>query len=272
MYSIIFLTALFFALLGAVIGSFLNVVLYRTVRQKQWLTGRSGCDYCGKPLAWFDNIPVVSYFLLRGHSRCCQKTLALTHPIVELLSASLFVWWYVIGVLFIFRLTDHPYQILQPLFWLVVGVLLLGILVADSLYMIIPDVFVVALTIFSLLYRLILVMTGSMQARDFLFSLASSIVATLLFFGLWVLTKRKGIGFGDVKFVFPMGLLLGWPRILVGIMSAFIAGAAYGIFVIIAQKKSLKTAVPFGPFLVFGTIFALLWGYPLAQWYFNLLL
>ena len=265
------IATVFIGFLGAAIGSFLNVVVYRTVQGEQWVSGRSKCDHCGKLLQWFDNIPVLSYVLLRGKTRCCAKHLSMTHPIVELLSATLFVWWYSIGVFFIFKLTSHPYSILQPLFWLVVGVLLLGIVVADVLYYIIPDVFTFTLTILVLLYRVLLLTSGKLQWSDFLLSLGSAAVLTIFFALLWLGTGKKGFGLGDVKYALPMGLLLGWPRIAVGVMAAFVIGAGVGIILLLTGKKKWRQAVPFGPFLVIGTSLALLWGYPLVEWYVNLL-
>lgn len=265
------IATIFFGVLGAAIGSFLNVVVFRTVQGEQWVSGRSKCDYCDKPLAWYDNIPVVAFLVLRGRTRCCHKKLSIAHPIVELLSATLFMWWYAIGVIFIFKLTTHPYIVLQPLFWLVVGVLLLGIVVADTLYMVIPDIFVSALTILIFLYRILLVTAGKMEWHDFLVSLLSALGLMAVFMLLWLGTGKKGFGLGDVKYAFPMGLLLGWPRILVGVLVAFSTGALLGVILLATRRKSWRQAVPFGPFLVLGTVVALLWGYPLAEWYLNLL-
>lgn len=265
------LPLIFFGILGAAVGSFLNVVVFRTVSGEQWVSGRSKCDYCGKYLKWYDNIPVLAYLFLRGKTRCCRKKLSIAHPIVELLCAALFMWWYGVGIFFIFKLTAHPYSILQPLFWLVVGILLLGILVADVLYLIIPDIFVVALTILALLYRILLLAAGKMQLEDFTLSLVSAAVLTTLFALLWLGTGKKGFGLGDVKFAFPMGLVLGWPRTFVGVILAFVIGAAVGIVLLALKKKTMKQVVPFGPFLILGTAIALLWGYPLAEWYMRLL-
>lgn len=267
----VLITTLFFGLIGAAVGSFLNVVVFRTVQGTQWVSGRSQCDYCQTPLRWFDNIPVLSFLLLRGKTHCCGKKLALAHPLVELLSATLFMWWYGVGIFFIFKLTSHPYSILQPLFWLVVGVLLLGIVVADTLYFLIPDLFTFSLTVLVVLYRLLLLIAGKMQGADVWLSLLSAVSLTGLFALLWLGTGKKGFGLGDVKFAFPMGLLLGWPRLVVGVMAAFVIGAAVGIVLMVFKKKKLKQAVPFGPFLVLGTLIALLWGYPLAEWYLHLL-
>src|SRR5260221_77051 len=137
MIPFLFITFVLF-LFGAVIGSFLNVVIYRTMAGEPWTRGRSHCETCGKMVHWFDNIPLISYFILRGKCRACRAPIAITHPVIEFLTGSLFIWWYWGGTFF-FRLTQQPFHYVQPLFWLLVGILLVIIFFADALYFIIPD-------------------------------------------------------------------------------------------------------------------------------------
>jgi len=209
--------------LGAVIGSFLNVLIYRTIQGESWLTGRSRCDHCQKKISWYDNIPVLSFLLLGGKSRCCKKQIPISYPFVELITGSLFVWWYGIGFVF-FRLTTTPFQVLQPFFWLLVGVLLLTIFFADLMHMIIPDLVVGALFLLTLAYRLYLTAVSIMQVQDLYFAALGMVASVLFLGGLWILTKGKGMGFGDVKLIAPIALLLGWPKILVGLFMAFVIG------------------------------------------------
>ena len=270
------LSSLFLFALGTIVGSFLNVLIYRTLddepvqRHESWMTGRSRCDHCKKHIAWFDNIPLVSYLVLAGKCRSCGAPIDTTHPVVELLVGALFVWWFWGSSLF-FQLTQEPLQILQPLFWLMVGILLLVIALADLRYWIIPDWAVGLLSGLTLLYRLVLVSAGIMRPVDLVATLLVTLGGVAFFAGIWLLTKRQGIGLGDVKLVFPLGLLLGWPNTLVAFFLAFIFGALVGLFLILIKKRKLQQAVPFGPFLVLASCVSLVAGDYLVQWYLSLL-
>ncbi len=268
--SLFLLTTLFLFIFGTVIGSFLNVVIYRTLKDESWVKGRSKCENCHKLIHWYDNIPLLSYFILGGKCRNCKTPIAITHPVVEFLTGTLFVWWYWGGSLF-FRITHEPLRYVQPIFWLMVGLILLVILCVDFIYYVIPDEAIVILTALTLLYRIALMVTGVMQVADFGRALVGAVGLSLFFAFLWFVSKKKGMGFGDVKLVFPLGLLMGWPNMLVGMFLAFIFGSIMGIGLMFARKKTWKQAIPFGPFLVIGTIGALVWGNQLMQWYFHLL-
>ncbi len=267
--SAVLITIVLF-LLGASVGSFLNVVLYRSVMGSKWWWGRSVCDFCQKQLSWFDNVPILSYLVLQGKSRCCQEKLALTHPVIEILTGSLFVWWYWSGSLF-FQLTRAPFQTLQPMFWLSVGILLIMIVVADALYLLIPDIAVGLLLLLTIGYRVGLTLFGIMQLNDLLTSVMGAILMVGFFAGLWLATKGRGMGLGDVKLVAPLSLLLGWPKVLVGMFLAFVTGAVVGLILVALGKRRLGQVVPFGPFLVLGSILALMVGEELLAWYTALL-
>lgn len=257
--------------LGTAVGSFVNVMIYRTVEGENWVKGRSRCDACKKKIAWYDNIPLLSFVVLGGRCRSCKKPISIQHPIIELLFGMLFGWWYLIGFTF-FKLVESPLSVIQPLFWLSVGILLLIIFAADWLYQIIPDLANYALIILAFGYRLGLSAVGAMQWRDMIGALAAGVsLMGLLWFIFWV-TKERGMGFGDVKFALGMGILLGWPRALIAILLAFWLGAIMGVILILSRLKGLKDKIAFGPFLVLATAVALVWGQPLWQWYWSLLL
>lgn len=264
------LTVGFLFIIGAAVGSFLNVIIYRSTTGESWVKGRSHCENCKKTINWYDNIPLLSYMLLGGRCRYCKKQLSLSHPVVEGLTGALFVWWYIAGFLF-FKLTEQPLTVLQPLFWLAVGIILLLIFLVDFKYMIIPDVGVAALFILVIFYRIFLVISNVMQPRDLLLSLVSMVGASLFFFLLWIGTQGKGMGFGDVKLALPLGLLLGWPKVLVWLFASFMIGAVYGVILLTMKKVKLKQAVPFGPFLIIGTLISLIWGDQLFSWYVTLI-
>jgi leader peptidase (prepilin peptidase)/N-methyltransferase len=271
MFSVAFLvTTLILFAIGLIVGSFLNVVIYRTIIGEPWTRGRSRCDECKKKIPWYDNIPLLSFVLLKGKCRYCSQPIALSHPVVEFLTGTMFVWWYW-GGFFFFRLTHQPLQYIQPLFWLFVGILLLVIFFSDVLYMIIPDEAVIFLTALTFFYRVALTAAGIMQTADFVRALAGALLCVSFFFALWYGTKGKGMGMGDVKFALPFSLLLGWPNVLVGVFVAFISGAVVSIGLLAFKKKKLKQTVPFGPFLVFATVVTLVYGNQLMAWYMSLL-
>lgn len=261
-------------MLGAAVGSFLNVVISRSLTNESWIWGRSHCDECQKQISWYDNIPLLSYLLLRARCRHCRKSIALTHPVVEFLVGSLFVWWY-ISISFIFTLTQHPFIILQPLFWLVVGLLLVAIFVYDLLYSQILVLPVVILTCLTVIYRLALVGFGVMQMNDLALAGLGMVLAVTFIWGIrktaWLIYKKEAMGDGDVTLIAPLALLMGWPGVLVGLYLSFVLGGLVGVFLLLWKKKKLKSTIPFGPFLILGTFISLVWGDSLLSWYLSLL-
>lgn len=264
------LTSILLFVIGTAVGSFLNVVLYRSIIGQDWVSGRSRCDNCKKQIQWFDNIPLLSYLVLGGKCRYCKDQIALSHPVIEFLTGVLFVWWYWGGSLF-FQLTQAPFSAVQPLFWLMVGVLLLMIFMADLLYLLIPDVAVALLLLMTVLYRVGLTAMGIMEPMDLLKAVMGMVLSVSFFGGLWLLTKGRGMGLGDVKLVGPLALLLGWPNILVGLFMAFVGGAVTGMIMIAMGKRKMGQVLPFGPFLVMGTVVALVFGDQLVTWYLGMI-
>ena len=124
-------------IMGLVWGSFLNVVIYRTAHGQSPMEGRSICPKCGKAIPWKYNVPLFSFFLLGGKCAFCHKKISWQYPLVELVSGLLFVWWYLMGAQF-FRLIGSPWHLVQPVFWLVVAMVLLTIFMTDLLYGVIP--------------------------------------------------------------------------------------------------------------------------------------
>ena len=268
MSMIILLASIF--LLGLAVGSFLNVVIYRTLHGESPFEGRSRCPHCHRTIRAVDNIPLLSYLLLGGRCRSCRAYISWSYPVVELLTGVLFVWWFVAGSA-IFRLTQYPFVHLQPLFWLVVGLLLVVVFFTDLLYGVIPDVIVWILGFSALLYRVLLTMGGIMQPADFWYSLVSGVGVLAFFLGLIAITRGRGMGMGDAKLAFVLGLVLGWPRIVVAIFLSFSLGALVALLLLAIGKKRFGQTLPFGPFLVVGTAIALVWGGQLWSSYLTLL-
>jgi leader peptidase (prepilin peptidase)/N-methyltransferase len=267
--SFLLISGILFAL-GAIVGSFLNVVICRSVSGESWVTGRSHCDDCHKQLYWIDNIPLLSFLMLRGKCRFCHQPISLSNPVIEFLTGTLFVWWYWGGFLF-FRLTQQPFHYVQPLFWLTVALILVVVFFADLRYMIIPDEAVIALTGVTIVYRLALVTSRVMQPSDLFSTIIAALVVGIFFLSLWLFTKGRGMGFGDVKLVVPLTLLIGWPNALVWLFLSFCSGATVGVILLLLKKAQFRQAIPFGPYLIVSTFVTLVYGNELLSWYLHFL-
>ena len=255
---------------GLAIGSFLNVVVYRTIKGDSPLRGRSYCDFCGTLISWKYNIPLLSFIFLGGRCAKCHKKISWQYPVVEFLTGLLFVWWYVIGQSF-FLLGQSPWMIIQPVFWFGVSLSLWLLVIFDWQYGIIPDFLSGGLLAWVFFYRLALFSSGIMQSADFINGLISSLGLTLFFFILHRSTRGRGFGLGDVKLAPALGLLLGWPGVIIGTMASFIIGSAMALALLALGKKKFGQTVPFGPFLVAGSATALLWGDSIWSWYWGFL-
>ena len=247
-------------LFGLAIGSFLNVVIYRLRFGDSPMKGRSYCDKCKRAILWFDNIPLLSYLMLLGKCRYCKKPIAFDYPLVEFLVGLQFVWIYwLLKVNFnFFHSWEGFYSLALLIYWLILFSGSLAIAVYDLKHMIIPDEILWPLVGVSFLRLFI---SGQWQVIPVAFLSMGFILL------LWFVTKKRGMGFGDVKLAFLMGLVLGFPRILVAMMIAFLTGAMVGIILLLSKKKRFKSKIAFGPFLILGMLLAKLWGYQIWQWY-----
>lgn len=265
---------IFLFVMGLVWGSFLNVVIFRMSHGKSIAEGRSICPKCKHTISWKYNIPLLSFFMLRGKCAYCKKKISIRYPLIEFLTGVFFVWWFVVGFNF-FKLVGQPWSVIQPFFWLTVGLVLLAIFMIDLLYMVIP--FSLNLTLFSLslLYRVGLTSFGMMRGEDFIRSVESGIGVCLIFLLVQFLTKKirgvDGFGLGDIFLVPSLGILLGWPKIVPGIFLSFLIGSLVGIVLLVSGKKKLGQYLPFGPFLIAGTVLSLFWGAQIWSWYVSLL-
>lgn len=271
---------LFIFTLGLCIGSFLNVLIYR-IPLSLPLTGRSYCPKCKKKINWYDNIPLLSFILLRGKCRHCHSPIALQYPIVELVTGLLFISTYLFYPIPNFQLTS--------LVTLIYGLLLVSILIAifviDLKHMIIPDVLVYPAIIVTFIFLIFFFSPPSSPQPDpqlttqpysflsfinqqstIINHVITAIFSSLFFLLLYLVTLTRGMGFGDVKLAFLIGLVLGFPKSSLAFAIAFLTGAILGVILILIGKKRFGTHVPFGPFLVLGTITALLWGSQILKW------
>lgn len=231
--------------LGTAIGSFINVVVDRLPKGKK-ITGRSKCDYCKKTLAPLDLIPIFSFVFIRGRCRYCHKKLSWQYPVVELLTGILFVVIYYL--LLITNINLLVYQLLTTIYYLLLLSILWSIFLMDLKYMIIADELQIVLGITSI----------PLFLRDPFGHSIGAIVLSGLFYGIYRMTKRKGMGFGDVKLAFIMGFMLGWYHGLIAVYISFITGGLIGMILLIMRRKGMKSKVAFGPFLVISSAIMLL--------------
>jgi prepilin signal peptidase PulO-like enzyme (type II secretory pathway) len=272
---------------GLAIGSFLNVVSMRYdgnhfVLDPSVIGGRSHCPHCGRTLRWFELVPLVSFLIQGGRCRRCKALISVQYPLIEFITGMLFV-------LVPWRVTEYaatgPLIWIFPALWTLAFIVLLLASVIDIRTGVIPDELNIALGILAVAIGL-----WSVTLPDIRTSLAGPLDDVLgvpgglwigrvigaafnfLFFEFLVLvTRRKGIGMGDVKLALPLGLLFGWPDIIPVIGFAFVCGALVGIFLVFFKKKTMQGSLPFGPFLAFGAASVFFLGAPMAQWYFRLI-
>ncbi len=255
--------ALFFFLfifgLGLSIGSFLNVLIYRLPRSIP-LTGRSFCPRCKKKISWQDNFPLLSFIFLRGKCRHCHSPISWQYPVVEFLTAFLFF----LTAFWVFK-QNPDLTLLTPQYYLILGYYLflfsalVVIFFTDLFQQIIPDQVVYPAMVISLIGGFFL---DGIQR----YNLLSALGGGLFFLFLHLITKKKGMGSGDIKLVVLMGLILGFPKIVLASYLAFLTGALVGVILILAKKKKFGEHIPFGPFLAGSTIIALFWGEELIKW------
>ena len=276
-------TSIILFIFGIAIGSFLNVVALRYDGERflfsaKKLGGRSRCRKCRRNLRWFELIPIISYAIQGGRCRRCHTVIGWQYPFVEFLSGLIF---FIIPIHF----AASPQFLALSIIWVVVFEMLLLVAYIDILLGIIPDELNIALAIVGVLATWFLGMTTIGGANQSFFGMFAAIfglqaniwvnhiLAALFgaaFFGAIVAaTRGKGMGLGDVKLAFPLGLLFGWPDILVIAMMAFVIGGAFGLALISSGKKTMKSAVPFGPFLVLASTIAFFAGSALFSWYFH---
>ena len=258
-----------FFILGLIIGSFLNVVVYR-LRVAEDVLGRSYCPHCRNKIAWYDNIPLISFILLKFQCRKCKKKISWQYPAVEAMTGLIFA---LIGWRF-FNIFDSQ-SFLITLYYLGIVSFLIAIFVYDWLYMEIPSLVLWIGGIWTIIFNIYfdLNKTGKFvsifQSDVFLGVLAAGI-AFIFFFSLVYFSKEKWMGMGDALLAIFLGLFLGWPEILLALFLSFNLGALFSIALVVFQRKSLKTQIPFGPFLVLGSILTILFYGIITEWYFGL--
>ena len=246
---------------GAIVGSFLNVCISRLPKGESVVRPGSHCPKCNTPIRVYDNIPILSYILLRAKCRYCHDPISVQYPLVEGITA--------LSSLLLFIKFGPS---LSYLFYFVFVAALIVITVIDLYHQIIPDVISLPGIVVGLLGSA-LGLVGPLVISQVTFwaSLIGVIsgggslylVATVYH---W-LFKREGMGGGDVKLLAMIGAFLGWKAVILTILLSSFIGSLIGITVILIRGKDFKYAIPFGPFLSLGAVFSLFWGEDLIRWY-----
>ncbi|MBI5022653.1 MAG: prepilin peptidase [Candidatus Magasanikbacteria bacterium] len=237
--------------LGLCIGSFLNVLICR-LPGGQSARGRSKCPRCRKTLCWHELIPLASFLIQKGKCRGCAKKISWQYPMLELATAALFVFVYI------------PQNFMIDALMFVSISAMIVVFMIDLQYGFILDAIIWPSAIIIAILQVL--------AGVSIFNLLPAALLTGGFFALqWVFSKGRWIGDGDIGLGILMGLILGWPNILVALFFAYVGGALISLLLLVLRKKTLKSAVPFGVFLAPATLAALLWGKQLIKWYLSTL-
>ncbi len=243
------MSLLIVVLIGLAIGSFLNVLIARYEELETVIATRSHCPHCKKTIAAYDLIPLLSFVLLLGRCRYCKEKISWQYPLVELLTAL------VAGQLFL----THGFSILTFLLFATFA-LLIVIAVIDLRNYVVPDEFMLPAVGLALIARFINSETATASSLSVL--VGGGILAILVFAG-----RGRWMGFGDIGLGVVLGLLTGLLSTVTGLVIAFFAGSIVGLSLLMRQRKTLKETIPFGPYLVFGTYIATIWGDYLTAWY-----
>jgi len=245
---------LFSIIFGAMVGSFLNVCIFRLPKEESIIWPGSHCPYCKNPIEFYDNIPLVSYILLKGKCRHCKKPISFQYPSIEGITA--------LSSLFLIIKFGPS---LSYLFYFAFVAALIVITVIDLYHQIIPDVISLPGIGMGLLASLIIPqitffnsLIGVLLGGGSLF-----IVGT---FYQW-LFKREGMGGGDVKLLAMIGAFLGWKAVILTILLSSLIGSIIGILIMVIKGKDFKYAIPFGPFLSLGAVIALFYQNEIISWY-----
>lgn len=243
----------FIFIFGLIIGSFLNVVILRLKNGGSIILGRSKCPKCKKQIVWYDNIPLLSFILLKGKCRACHKKISWQYFLMELATAILFLACY-------FKFGFN----LELIGWLVVASFLLIIFTYDLKYFLILDSVSIPAIIFIFLFNI-------WRGEDFKKLLISGIIISGFFLLQYLISRGRWLGGGDIRLGFLMGVLLGIENGLLALFLSYLIGSLIGVILLVIRKKTWKSALPFGPFLVAGSIISLFFGTKIVDWYFRFL-
>lgn len=263
----------FFSFLALTLASFFNLVIYRTAKEESFITGRSYCETCHQKIAWYDNIPLLSFLILKGKSRCCQQKIGQNHFWAELTAL-------IYALVFSFVVLQN--QLLLSLeswqlaFYFLFYLTLSFVFIADIQYLIVPD-FLTLFLLVLVIFMQVMTINSANAEIEMITNLFYGVSFALFFFvilyivaKLWL--KKEALGIGDIKLILPLALFLSWPMIALAIFLSFIIGGFFAMLMLLIGKKKFGQALPFAPFLVVATVICSFWGQEIWQWYFAYLL
>lgn len=251
------------AALGLIMGSAINAVVWRLHAGKSWSRGRSQCVSCEAILAPRDLVPVLSWLWLKGKCRYCAEPICYQYPLVEVVTAVLFGWsaavlpW------------STPPQIWALLLWLGVLSLVVALSVYDMRWMLLPDKLMLPAIIMGLVYLLTVVVPTAGWTTAAGYALGA-LAAGGLFYAIAVFSRGRAMGGGDIKLAFFMGLILSPARLLVAMELSFLVASIIGVGLLLAGRLKRGGHLPFGPYLVLGTIISYLYGDQIISIYLRL--
>jgi leader peptidase (prepilin peptidase)/N-methyltransferase len=247
---------------GLVFGSFLNVCIVRLPRHQSIVAPGSHCTTCGAPIRPWDNIPVLSWIVLRGRCRACASPIAPQYPLVELGVAILFA-----------ACVLHTGATWQTVLDAVACFFLLGLAIMDAQTMLLPDAFTMPGIAVAFLLKIAAPNAhhrGAVALRTLQDAAIASAILLLVWYLYRVIRKQEGIGLGDVKLLAMMAAFLGLPRTLVAFFLAVVSAAAYALALVVRRRATSTTRIAFGSFLALAGIVAIFAGRPLLTWYLSL--
>lgn len=250
----IYILMFFFFLIGLCVGSFLNVCIYRLPASKSIVQPSSMCPVCETPIRFYDNIPVLSYTLLGGRCRHCRTAIPFRYPLVELMTGLI-----ALALFFKFGLS-----VAYPIHFIFLAALVV-ITFIDLDHQIIPDI--ITLPGIPVFFLAALALPTISLTDSLLGIVIGGGSLYLVAWSYFALTGKEGMGGGDIKLLAMIGALLGWKGVVFTIFTGSAVGCVAGIGVMMATRKGLKLAIPFGPFLSIGATAYLFWGPALIDWY-----
>lgn len=254
---------IFTGLIGAAFGSFINAAVFRLANNLPIANDRSKCIHCNVQLVWWQLIPMVSYIVLQGKCYECKKSIPSRYFLVEIVTAALLI------VVLIFH-GLHNLPVLTTALVLtfvrdVIAVLVMVFLfLIDFQYYLLPDIITIPSTIVILILQIIL-------GASFGNLIIAVIVGAGFFLAQYLISKGKWIGDGDIRMGALMGVILGWPNILLGLFLSYLLGAFISVPLVWAKKKSFGAKIPFGTFLAIGTVITMFYGHEIISWYLGLI-
>lgn len=239
-------------ILGLLIGSFLNVCIYRIPKEESIITSPSHCTFCGNRIKWYDLIPLFSYLRLRGRCPSCKHIISIKYPIIEFTNMVAY------GVIFYL----FGYSV-DMVFGCILFSTLLVISIIDVEHYIIPDGMNVFLLILGVVYSII--------KNQFLYGFSGFVAGLVPLLLIYFITSGK-MGGGDIKLLAAAGWFLGWKNVLLSLFGASIIGSILSLILIAIRIRSREDRIPFGPYLSLGIVITFFYGDKILRWYLNLLI